>query len=72
MLPHLVDWHRVDPVTQDERRIHDRMSRVQETKNRFVTGELDPTKIRLNVYGEVFAGQSVSWAACKTERYRGR
>lgn len=72
MLPHLVDWHRADPVTRDERRIHDRMSRVQGTTNGFVTGELDPTKIRFKVCDAVFEGQSVSWESCKTERYRRR
>jgi endonuclease I len=72
MLPHLIEWHRADPVTRDERRIHDRMSRVQETTNGFVTGELDPTKVRFKVCDAVFTGQTVSWEKCREERHRGR
>lgn len=64
MLPHLIEWHRTDPVTRDERRIHDRISNIQKTTNGFVTGELDPRKLSFKLCDAVFKGNIVSWENC--------
>jgi endonuclease I len=65
MFPILIEWHRRDPVTRDERAIHDRVTLSQETTNRFVTGQLDPARVRFRLCAAEFEGNSVRWRNCE-------
>jgi endonuclease I len=65
MLPVLLEWHRADPVTKDERRLHDLKGAAQETTNDFITGKRNPAKVKFKLCDAVFTGNTVSWKNCE-------
>lgn len=65
MLPVLLAWHRADPVTKDERRLHDLKGAAQETTNDFITGKRNPAKVKFKLCDAVFTGNTVSWKNCE-------